>query len=276
MRFQIHHSTGYRYASPARDSFNEAHLQPIADEWQRVEWFELRTQPVAPLRVQLDFHQNVVHYFDILEPHTELSVVTQLTVTTWPRPGLAPGVPTVSASRLGECVTLDWCYEYLQPSAYVDTDGPVRGLALDVVSGIDDVWRCALALMHFVYTGFTYWPMSTSVQTHMRDVIEVRRGVCQDFAHVLLGLCRSVRIPARYVSGYLATETAGATHAWVEVFVPGFGWQALDPTHNRVPGETYVRIAVGRDYGDVAPVRGHYRGSRDRQMSVEVRITPLG
>ena len=87
----------------------------------------------------------------------------------------------------------------------------------------------------------------------MKDVLAQRRGVCQDFAHVLLGLCRAVKIPACYVSGYLATESASATHAWVEVLIPGIGWRALDPTHNCQPGETYVKIAVGRDYADVAP-----------------------
>jgi transglutaminase-like putative cysteine protease len=106
----------------------------------------------------------------------------------------------------------------------------------------------------------------------MQDVLQQRRGVCQDFAHVLLGLCRTLKIPALYVSGYLATETASATHAWTEVFVPGHGWQALDPTHNRVPDEHYVKIGVGRDYADVAPVKGTYKGTIERTMNVEVMI----
>ena len=96
--------------------------------------------------------------------------------------------------------------------------------------------------------------------------------VCQDFAHVMLGPCRTLRIPALYVSGCLATETASATHAWTEVFVPGAGWLALDPTHKRQPDETYVKIAVGRDYSGVAPVKGAYKGTTQRTMNVEVRI----
>jgi transglutaminase-like putative cysteine protease len=111
------------------------------------------------------------------------------------------------------------------------------------------------------------------VHTHMREVLEQRRGVCQDLAHVMLGLCRTLRIPALYVSGYLATETANATHAWTEVYVPGVGWQALDPTHNRQPDEAYVKLAVGRDYADVAPVKGTYKGTTQRAMTVEVKIT---
>lgn len=100
-------------------------------------------------------------------------------------------------------------------------------------------------------------------------------GVCQDFAHALLGLCRAVKIPARYVSGYLATEQACATHAWTEVLIPEIGWRALDPTHDCQPGENYVKIAVGRDYADVAPVSGHYVGTTERQLEVVVRITSV-
>jgi transglutaminase-like putative cysteine protease len=110
----------------------------------------------------------------------------------------------------------------------------------------------------------------------MSAVIRDRRGVCQDFAHMMIGLCRSVKIPARYISGYLATEAASATHAWVEVFVPGAGWRALDPTHNRQVDGTYVKIGHGRDYGDVPPVSGHYRGTLERTMEVEVKITAVG
>jgi len=120
-----------------------------------------------------------------------------------------------------------------------------------------------------------YESNSTNVHTHARDVLKDRRGVCQDFAHLMLGLCRSLKIPARYVSGYLATESASATHAWMEAFVPGHGWRSLDPTHNRQINETYVKIGHGRDYADVPPVSGNYRGTLERKMEVEVRITPV-
>ena len=105
-------------------------------------------------------------------------------------------------------------------------------------------------------------------------MLQERRGVCQDFAHVMIGLCRALKIPALYVSGYLATEIASATHAWVEVFIPGIGWRALDPTHDRQADETYVKIAVGRDYADVPPITGNYKGTTDRSLEVEVKIKP--
>jgi hypothetical protein len=127
----------------------------------------------------------------------------------------------------------------------------------------------------FLQLYITYLPSAATVHTHMREVLLERRGVCQDFAHVMIGLCRSLKIPALYVSGYLATETASATHAWVEVFVPGFGWRGLDPTHNCQTDETYVKIAVGRDYADVPPLTGNYKGTLERKMEVEVKIWPV-
>jgi hypothetical protein len=109
----------------------------------------------------------------------------------------------------------------------------------------------------------------------LRDALAQRRGVCQDFAHVMLGLCRALKMPARYVSGYLAVEKARATHAWVEVWIPTAGWLALDPTHNRQIDETYIKIGAGRDYADVPPVAGYYRGTMERKLEVDVQIEAL-
>jgi transglutaminase-like putative cysteine protease len=126
--------------------------------------------------------------------------------------------------------------------------------------------------MRWVHANISYVTASTNVQTHARDVFRDRRGVCQDFAHVMICLCRSLKIPALYVSGYLATETASATHAWMEVLIPGVGWRPLDPTHNRQTDENYIKIAVGRDYADVPPVTGNYKGTTERQLQVQVTI----
>jgi transglutaminase-like putative cysteine protease len=124
-----------------------------------------------------------------------------------------------------------------------------------------------------------YEPGATDVQTRADEVLALGRGVCQDFAHVLLAACRSVRIPARYVSGYLYDQTLegdnAASHAWVDIWDEGRGWLALDPTHDRQQSESYVRVAVGRDYGDVPPTRGVYKGGASETLSVRVRLQAL-
>ncbi|HEX5399733.1 MAG TPA: transglutaminase family protein, partial [Verrucomicrobiae bacterium] len=219
-----------------------------------------------------DFYSNWVHHFEVIEPHSALLIEATSTVVTRPVPAL-PDEKLCSFERMREAPNIERCFDYLLESRYVELSPEAWKLALDATVGMDDAWQAALAVMGFVHGHFKYEPASTHVHTRMSEVLQNRRGVCQDFAHVMLGLCRSLKIPARYISGYLATETASATHAWVEVFVPGHGWRGLDPTHNRQIGETYVKIGNGRDYADVPPISGNYRGTRDRRMEVEVNIT---
>lgn len=272
MRWQIQHTTRYTYAAPVRDSFNEVRLQPFSNENQTVEAFQLSVLPAARVDVYHDFYSNSVHHFEILEPHSELLVQTQMQVSTHPQTALSLEARPVAMSRVKEALHGERAYDFILESRFVDVSPETWRLAVDATQGEEDIWQCALRLMRFVHGHLSYQPNSTHVHTHMREVLRQRTGVCQDFAHVLLGLCRTLKIPALYVSGYLATETASATHAWTEVFIPGAGWQALDPTHNCVPGEDYVKIGVGRDYADVPPVSGTYKGTTERSMQVQVNI----
>ncbi len=274
MRFDIVHRTRYSYAAPVRDSFNEVRLKPVTNEHQTVESFLLKVVPAGRLRHYEDFFKNWVHHFEISEPHSSLLIESNLRVKTLSQ-ALALDATPARLERLPEAARSERCFDYLQPSRYVDVDPRSWRLALDATAGHTDIWQSAVAIMRFLYSHLKYTPNSTHVHTRMAEVLDQREGVCQDFAHVMIGMCRAVRIPALYVSGYLATETANATHAWVEVYIPDIGWRALDPTHNRAADETYVKIAVGRDYSDVTPIRGHYRGTTERLMSVEVVVTPI-
>jgi transglutaminase-like putative cysteine protease len=272
MKWEILHRTEYTYTSAVRDSFNEARLQPFSDEWQTVDHFLLKVLPAARLQHHHDFYSNIVHHFEIPEPHTSLLVESHLSITTRPRPALDETAVPWPLARISEALRAGRTFDFLSESRFVDLSPETWRLALDATKDCADAWQAALALMRFVKSQFTYLPNSTGVHTHMREVIRHRQGVCQDFAHVMLGLCRVLKIPALYVSGYLAAETASATHAWAEVFIPGLGWRPLDPTHNRQPDETYIKVAVGRDYADVPPVTGNYKGTTDRRMSVNVQI----
>jgi transglutaminase-like putative cysteine protease len=274
MRYDILHRTRYTYASPVRDSFNDVRLQPMPIPEQTVESFLLKVLPAARLTHFTDFYSNWVNHFEIPEAHAYLHIEAQSRVVTHPLPPL-PDAPLCPFEQMKDAPNIERCYDYLQSSRFVDLSPEAWRLALDATVGINDAWLAVLALMKFIHTHIQYEPRATHVHTHMQEVMQNRRGVCQDFAHLLLGLCRSLKIPARYISGYLATETASATHAWVEVFLPGHGWRGLDPTHNCQIDGTYVKLGNGRDYADVPPVSGNYRGTLDRQMEVEVRITPL-
>src|SRR5882757_1325466 len=276
MKFDILHRTRYVYASPVRDSFNDVRLEPPSIPEQTVESFLLRVLPAVRLKHYTDFYSNWVHHFEIPEAHGYLLIESQSRVIThWPK-AIPEDAKLCPLAKIGEVGHIERCFDFLQASRFIELEADVWRFALDATEGQSDVWQAVLAIMKFTYNFLTYESNFTHVHTRMSDVIKDRRGVCQDYAHLMIGLCRSVKIPARYISGYLATESASATHAWMEAFIPGVGWRALDPTHNRQVDENYVKIGHGRDYADVSPISGNYRGTLERTMEVEVKITGVG
>jgi transglutaminase-like putative cysteine protease len=281
MRLNILHRTRYRYSHPVSENFNEVRLQPVSDEVQECHGFVLTTSPTARIQRYHDFHLNLVDHFYVNEPHEGLVVEARSEVTTHPRTAPAPGAAGFPMSRVSEYLRMERCYDFLQASTYVELDVEVWRLARDAAGTGEEAWSVAVSMMEFVYRTFRYDPSATTVQTGLREVLRLRRGVCQDFAHVLLGLCRSVGIPARYVSGYLYVGQDAslrgdlASHAWVEVYLPEQGWLALDPTNNRLADPHHVKVAVGRDYADAAPLRGTFKGRATQEMSVDLQITCL-
>ena len=275
MKWEIFHSTRYDYLSAVRDNVNNVCLQPMPIPEQTVELFILKVLPASQLTHSHDLFSNRISRFEIIEPHRYLLIEAQSRVTTHPPVPLPASEKLCSFAEIQTVPNIESWFDFLQASRFVGLSPEAWKLALDATQGLDDAWLAALALMDFVFGYLKYEPYSTHVHTPMAEVMKDRRGVCQDFAHLLIGLCRALKIPARYISGYLATEKASATHAWVEVFIPGHGWRGLDPTHNRQIGETYVKIGHGRDYADVPPVSGNYHGTRERKMTVAVKITPV-
>lgn len=280
MRLQIVHRTHYRYSLPVSENFNEVRLQPVSAESLECHSFHLQTTPTAPLRRYHDLYLNLVDHFYIADPHSELVVeATSVVSTSVPHPNATP--IAFPLQRIGECLRMERCYDFLQASEYVPLDVEIWRLGRDAAEGRTDAWDAVQAMMRFVHEHFSYDAAATTVNTRVGDVLRDRRGVCQDFAHVLISMCRSLKIPARYVSGYLYVGPAEtlrgnlASHAWVEVYLPGYGWLALDPTNNRPADEHHVKVAVGRDYADAAPIRGNFKGRAGQRMDVQLEITRL-
>ena len=274
----MRHLTRFTYLGPVTDSFNETRLQPVSDDLQACESFTLRIDPAAPTRVYQDFYQNRVHYFEVPRPHEQLDIEAVSIVRTRPDGRPAPGAMPPAA--LDEPAVGVAHYDFLAATGYVPLAVPLLHEARQVLGDtVQDLWADALRLGEHVHAIMAYVPQATKVNTRVLDVLETRRGVCQDYAHLLLGLCRTMGIPARYVSGYFLNparplDQNEASHAWVEIFLPGYGWRGYDPTHRREPDAHYVKLAIGRDYGDIRPVNGTFRGRGTRELVVEVQVRP--
>ncbi len=264
MWLMLEHVTRFRYDAPISEAYTEIRLKPAHDDGQRCSSFALSTEP---RNVQVDEYRdrfgNSVHHFDVLEPHDRIAVTVRSEVFT---------PPAFTGSRA--LTALDR-WDFLRGTRSVPLDGAVAELAATVATGeggLDDARR----LMHAVRESMAYERGTTHVHTRADEALADGRGVCQDFSHVLLGVCRARGIPARYVSGYLFDpehdEEHGASHAWVDVFDDARGWVSLDPTHDTEQTERYVRVAIGRDYADVPPTRGVYKGRAAEELEVSVRI----
>lgn len=280
MRLHVTHRTRFTYTEPVKDSFNEARLQPTTSGGQRCLDFRLRVLPPATLSDYTDLYHNVVHLFEVSRMHRELTVTATSRVHTTDQPAGPPrDATTLPLAKLSESAGLELYYDFLQGSTHIELSPELWRLALDMTAGTTDTWQAALAMMEQIHRGFRYQPNSTHVNTRTAEVLVSRAGVCQDFAHVMVGLCRSLKIPARYVSGYLyngpADQLLGAqaSHAWAEIYLPPHGWCGLDPTNNRIVDGHYVKVAVGRDFADVSPLRGAYIGASSHTMAVEVLVT---
>jgi transglutaminase-like putative cysteine protease len=279
MLLRLFHRTTFVYGGIARESFNEVRLCPPNSRDQKLRRFDLRTEPQSSLLPYIDYFGNSAHRFSVAAPHTELVVAAESEIETQPDAERDP-VPDARLDAPETADEFDPQSEFLQPSKYVPLDEDLMRATAQALPEPEMIWASVRTLARHVFRSLVYRPQATGVDTLASEALRLRAGVCQDFAHVTLGLCRCAGIPARYVSGYFFNTQrvegqTEASHAWIEAYVPGYGWASWDPTHDRPADERYIHVAVGRDYGDIRPVSGTYRGSPTREMRVDVEVRDL-
>ncbi len=278
MLLRVRHLTRFTYADLARDSCNDVRLCPITDGCQKMHSFRLRVQPPVLVMTYHDFCFNRVDHFEIPEPHSTMEVESVAVVETYRDNRGAVPVDLPIEALSGPDATENF-YDFLSDTPFVSLEPEIWREAVDVLpEGVRHLWFDSVKIGEHIYKTFRYLPRSTNAHTRMVEVLRTREGVCQDFAHVMLAMCRSQGIPARYASGYFYNKNRQldeieASHAWVEIFLPGYGWKGYDPTHCRLADTRYIKLAVGRDYADIRPVNGTFRGRGTLSMTVEVRIT---
>jgi transglutaminase-like putative cysteine protease len=282
MAYSVRHVTRLRYAPAVRESVMEVRMQPRTDARQQCLSFSLDVSPRANVMVYRDFFGNAVHHFDIPGQHEVIEVAAQAVVEVLPP-------PVTSAGEAGNWKELDArvaqgdYWEMLLPSQYARPTELLERLRVELnLKRRGNPLELLQKLNAALYELFEYAPNTTKVDSPIDEALESRQGVCQDFAHIMIALVRQLKIPCRYVSGYLFHEDSakdrspdGATHAWVEAYLGELGWVAFDPTNNLPGCERHIRVAIGRDYADVPPTRGVHKGEAGSELSVMVSVCPV-
>ncbi|MBV9993751.1 MAG: transglutaminase family protein [Caulobacteraceae bacterium] len=283
MLLEVRHVTQYHYDEPVRESVMELWMQPQKSATQRLVRFELELDPHAQLFSYADSFGNAVYHFDVPQPHDRLSIIGHSAVETQEPEPPPEALDLGEWDRLRSDFVQGECYDFLRPHGQARmTDALaafIEARGLEALKRHDPL-SAARQLSQIIYDAFDYEPGVTGADSPIDHALEEGRGVCQDFAHIMIAICRSWGLPARYISGYLHSHRSeggersdpDATHAWAEVFLPSLRWIGFDPTNNILAGERHIAVAIGRDYDDVPPSRGVFKGEAESQLVVGVSV----
>jgi len=284
-RYSIIHKTTYTYEWEAVESYSRVKITPLETLCQEVNFHTIEVIPDVPLYSHIDYFGNVVHEFSVPFRHRALEILAKSEVTTYV-PSLEPLNSEIKIHEAKEWFKkyIYEFYDYLNPSTFIIFSDKVYEIASKILHPERKLSQAIMDLNHWFTTDFKYKSGSTHINTPIEEVLEKRQGVCQDFAHTMIALLRAAGIAARYVSGYIESydpssnlEMTGSeqSHAWLDVYIPEFSWFGLDPTNNMPSSEKHVRVAIGRDFEDVSPVRGTFKGSGKQYLSVDVKMRKL-
>ena len=296
MLLQVTHDTHYRYQPAVETAQHMAYMQPRAHATQMLLDHSLLVNPIpAQMRSMTDVYGNTRCFFSLQIPHAELSVVAHSLVSTQPSPEVTSNITwdkVREAFRYRAGAPFDAASEFLFPSPFVPRHSDFEAYARPSFGSGTEMLAGTLDLMRRIHADFTYASQSTQINTPALQALAQRKGVCQDFSHIMIACLRTLGLPARYVSGYLLTQPlpgqarllgSDASHAWVSAYLPdlpeGARWCDFDPTNQRwgwhAPGEDYITVATGRDFGDVSPLRGVIHGGASHTLAVGVTVQPI-
>jgi transglutaminase-like putative cysteine protease len=283
MFYSIRHVTRFRYSNPVRETVMELKMQPRSEANQALRNFQISTSPRAQLYAYTDHLGNAVYHFNVLREHSELRIDAQSVIEVTQPPARPATADALEWQRFNSLNLTADHYGLLGPSVFARPSPELQRFAAN--NGLKepegDTLSALKKLNNVIFGAFDYEIGVTQVHSPIEQALTVRRGVCQDFAHIMIAIARGWGVPARYVSGYFYhrrqdKDRSGedATHAWVEAYLPSLGWVGFDPTNNIMAGERHIRAAVGRDYDDVPPTRGTFKGDADSELAVSVTVEP--
>jgi len=281
MLYQAEHITTYSYEQPVAQCLSEARLIPRTLARQKVLASNLEIDPApAVMERRIDYYGNDVATFSIFKTHDKFTVKATSLVEVEPRP--STDLPNLSWEEARAHLSLNpddeslAAFEFVFDSPYVAASPQLAAYGASSFAPGTPLVDAVIGLSQRIHKEFSYKPKSTSIDMPLGEVLKRRRGVCQDFAHIMIGVVRSYHLAARYVSGYLRSGKdflgSEASHAWVSVYIPGYGWLDLDPTNDVIPSGGHLTLSWGRDYGDVTPVKGISLGGGGQTVDVDVRV----
>ncbi len=274
--FRIQHITQYRYDRPVKESISHIRLFPLEDANQQVVSSELIISGSPHVDMYTDFYGNSVGDFSLMPPHMELKIESRVLVATndkW----TPPPAGTMTLTEITEGAINDIALMWLSEPERIESQAIIDQLLCETDIKAKSIVEIAAECCAYIYKNFQYKKGITSVESTIDEILAHKSGVCQDFAHILLQMLRTLGIPSRYVSGYICPNRGGmrgegATHAWIEYYLPGYGWVGLDPTNNVFAGPFHVRLATGRHFGDCSPVKGSFKGIAHQVLTVFVSV----
>ena len=282
MYYAISHLTLYKYSQPVSDSVMEIRMQPRSDGNQRTIRFDLNVSPETPIFSTRDYQGNMIHNFDIPALHESLAIKAEALVELQNMPDLPDALSEDAWAAIDEAGEDRDLFDMLLPGKYTQSTFLLSQFANEINWGRRaDPLSLVRELNDTIYNAFEYNQETTRVDSPIDEALAARRGVCQDFTHIMLTMLRKIGIPARYVSGYLFhnkdydRSDVDATHAWLEVWLPEIGWIGFDPTNNLIAGNRHIRVNVSNDYAGASPSRGVFKGMADTELEVRVQVSQL-
>jgi transglutaminase-like putative cysteine protease len=283
MFYSIRHVTRFRYSSPVHESVMELRMQPRSEGPQSLRSFQITTNPRAQLYAYTDYLGNAVYHFNALRAHGELRIEAQAVVEMAAHLLPPQACDPLEWDRYNAYNLSDLHFDLLEPSKFARPSPALTSFLAEkgIAKPSCDPLTALVNLSRTIYEAFDYEIGITQVHSPIEQALGARRGVCQDFTHIMIAAARGWGIPARYISGYLYHRGSGeirsgedATHAWVEAWLPSLGWIGFDPTNNLFANDRHIRAAVGRDYADVPPTRGTFKGDAESELAISVAVEP--
>jgi len=274
--FKIHHITKYSYEKPVAESVNEIRIFPFQCPEQEVLQHDLQITSQPELQTYTDYWGNKAGLFSLIEPHQELVVESKLIVRTMLASQLEVNFNSSFSELEQETASQLHLMELCRPES-IEQQSIIEAICKQVYLPGTHVAQVVMQSSEYIFNNFTYTKGITTIETTVDEILQHQGGVCQDFAHVLLQILRTLNIPCRYVSGYICPNKngmrgEGATHAWVDAWIPQFGWAGIDPTNNVWITNNHVKLAVGRNFSDCTPVKGTFKGPSRQYLFVFVSV----